>query len=527
MRRHRFLGLLSTLAILVLCGCAALNGSHSTPQILTILHTNDHHGRFWKNEHGEHGLAARKTLADSVRAEVEARGGDVLLLDAGDINTGAPESDMLDAEPDIRGMNAMGYDAMAVGNHEFDKPLSVLRQQEARMDFPLLAANIYDASGQRIFPPYHLFTLHGLRVAVFGLTTETTAVVGNPEHIKGLTFRPAIDEARELTPLLRAQADVVVALTHLGYVEDGLLDGREVGSVALARAVPGIDLIVDGHSHTALTAPVIENGIIIVQAGEYGKYLGRVDLLCENGQVRLTGGELVPVNLTKKIEYDGERGHARVDELTTEDPSMLALLSPYQERGDKALLTVIGASNGKFTADRAQMRGAETDLGNLACLALLEKTEADVAVMNSGGIRAGLPDGPITYKDVLRVKPFGNTVCTVTMSGAELVEYLRTAASMAPGTGAFAQFGGVAFTLKNGAIHDARVAGAPLDPDRIYTVVMESYLANGGDGYPKLNARPNFVDTGFVDADALKEYITAHSPLDAARYAPLGAVRRD
>ncbi len=522
MRLHRLLTLLSTLAILVLCGCAALNGQHATPRPLTILHTNDHHGRFWKNEHGEHGLAARATLVESVRTEVRTQGGEVLLLDAGDINTGVPESDMLDAEPDIRGMNAMGYDAMVVGNHEFDNALSVLRQQEAWMDFPLLAANIYDATGQRLFTPYHFFTLHGLKVAVFGLTTETTAVVGNPKYVKGLIFRSAVDEARDLLPLLRARADVVIALTHLGYEESGAH-----GSVALARAVPGIDLIVDGHSHTALTAPVIENGTIIVQAGEYGKYLGRVDLLWEHGRARLVGGKLMPVNLTKKVEHDGKKVRVLVGEPIAEDSSLLALLSPYQERGDKALLTVIGSSDGNFTDDRALMRGTETDIGNLACLALLEKTGADVAVMNSGGIRAGLPSGAITYKDVLRMKPFGNTICTVLMTGAELTEYLRTAASMASGSGAFAQFGGVAFTLINGTIHDALVAGTSLDPVRTYTIALESYLASGGDGYPKLNDRTSFIDTGFVDADALKEYISAHSPLNVTRYSPRGNVRRE
>ena len=523
MRLHRLPYLLSLLAILALCGCATLSGdSANAPHALTILHTNDHHGRFWKNEHGEHGLAARKVLADRVRTEVTTLGGDVLLLDAGDINTGAPESDMLDAESDIRGMNAMGYDAMAVGNHEFDNSLSVLRQQEAWMEFPLLAANIYNAAGQRLFAPYQLFNLHGLTVAVLGLTTETTAVVGNPDHVRGLIFRPAVDEARELVPVLRQQADVIIALTHLGYDATG-----STGSVALARAVPGIDLIVDGHSHTELAAPVLENGVVIVQAGEYGRYLGRVDLLCENDQTRLVGGRLLPVNLTRKIERNGQTTRELVGEAVSEDPAMLALLSPYQERGDKALLTVIGHSAGNFTSDRVLMRGGETDLGNLACQALLEKTGADAAVMNSGGLRAGLPAGAITYKDVLRVKPFGNTICTVTMTGADLADYLRTAASMTPGSGAFAQFGGVSFRLKDGGIRDVVVNGTPLDPDRIYTLALESYLASGGDGYPRLTDRAGFVDTGFVDADALKEHIATHSPLDPASYAPKGAVRRE
>lgn len=524
MRFHKLIRFIPVLAVLLLCGCASLSHvGHTGPQALTILHTNDHHGRFWKNSAGEYGLAARKTLADAVRAEVLARGGHVLLLDAGDVNTGVPESDMLDAEPDIRGMNAMGYDAMVVGNHEFDNPLAVLRKQQRWMDFPLLAANIYDSSGQRLFAPWHLFRLRGLTVAVFGLTTESTAVVGNPEHVKGLVFRPAIDEARELVPRLRDQADVVIALTHLGFDESEHPGVPQTGSRALARAVPGIDLIVDGHSHTQLDAPVLESGTVIVQAGEYGKYLGRVDLLWTGRQVRLTGGTLLPVNLTEKV--DGQTVPPTVQ--LADDPAMLALLTPFQEAGGEALQTVIGYGNGNFTADRAVTRSSQTALGTLACRALMEKTGADAAVMNSGGLRAGLPSGPITYKDVLTVKPFGNTICTVDMTGEELAEYLRQAASFAPGSGAFAQFGGVRFVFRGAVVSDVFVGDKPLDAGRMYTVVMESYLAGGGDGYPAVKGRQGFVDTGFVDADVLREYIARHSPLDPAEYDSTGAVRRE
>ncbi|SFM09399.1 5'-nucleotidase / UDP-sugar diphosphatase [Desulfomicrobium norvegicum] len=524
MRFHKMIRFIPVLAILLLCGCASLSHvGHTGPQALTILHTNDHHGRFWKNSAGEYGLAVRKTLADAVRAEVLARGGHVLLLDAGDVNTGVPESDMLDAEPDIRGMNAMGYDAMAVGNHEFDNPLAILRKQERWMDFPLLAANIYDSSGQRLFAPWHLFRLRGLTVAVFGLTTESTAIVGNPEHVKGLVFRPAIDEARELVPRLRNQADVVIALTHLGFDESEHPGVPQTGSRVLARAVPGIDLIVDGHSHTQLDDPVLESGTVIVQAGEYGKYLGRVDLLWTGRQVRLTGGALLPVNLTEKV--DGQTVPPTVP--LADDPAMLALLTPFQEEGGEALQTVIGHGNGNFTADRAVTRSSQTALGTLACRALMEKTGADAAVMNSGGLRAGLPSGPITYKDVLTVKPFGNTICTVDMTGAELDEYLRQAASFTPGSGAFAQFGGVRFVLRGGAVSDVFVGEKPLDAGRMYTVAMESYLAGGGDGYPAVKGLQGFVDTGFVDADALREYIARHSPLDPAEYDSGGAVLRE
>ena len=141
------------------------------PLKLTVLHTNDHHGRFWPNADGEYGLAARKTLIDRVRAEVAAAGGHTLLLDGGDVNTGVPESDLQDAEPDFKGMDRLGYDAMAVGNHEFDKPPAVLAKQRQWVGFPLLSANIY-RDGRRLFEPYRLFERGGYKIAVMGLTTD-------------------------------------------------------------------------------------------------------------------------------------------------------------------------------------------------------------------------------------------------------------------------------------------------------------------------------------------------------------------
>ncbi|MDF5377569.1 metallophosphoesterase, partial [Vibrio parahaemolyticus] len=142
----------------------------------TVLHTNDNHGRFWHNSDGEYGMAARHTLIESIRAEVEAKGGETILLSGGDINTGVPESDMQDAVPDFVGMNLLGYDAMAVGNHEFDNSLDILDMQAELADFPMLAANIYKKdTNERYFDPYKVFTINGLKIAVIGLTTQDTA----------------------------------------------------------------------------------------------------------------------------------------------------------------------------------------------------------------------------------------------------------------------------------------------------------------------------------------------------------------
>ncbi|HEV8313685.1 MAG TPA: metallophosphoesterase, partial [Burkholderiaceae bacterium] len=155
------------------------------PTRITILHTNDHHGRFWRNADQEYGLAARKRLIDGVRAEVKARGGYVLLLDGGDVNTGVPESDLQQAEPDFKGMSAIGYDAMAVGNHEFDRTADAMRRQREWSTFPWLSANVYQ-DGRRMFEPYRVFRFGRLRVAVLGLTTDDTLKTLSRERFPGV-----------------------------------------------------------------------------------------------------------------------------------------------------------------------------------------------------------------------------------------------------------------------------------------------------------------------------------------------------
>ena len=180
------------------------------PLQLTILHTNDHHGRFWPNADGEYGLAARKTVIDRIRAEVAAAGGHSLLLDGGDVNTGVPESDLLDAEPDFKGMALLGYDAMAVGNHDFDKPPAVLARQRQWAGFPLLSANIYQ-DGQRVFEPYRIFTRGGYRIAVLGLT-----------------FKPNTDDMRDAPSIAVVTALMDGGATIRAYDPEGMEQAKAV-----------------------------------------------------------------------------------------------------------------------------------------------------------------------------------------------------------------------------------------------------------------------------------------------------------
>ena len=509
------------------------------PLKLTVLHTNDHHGRFWPNADGEYGLAARKTLIDRVRAEVAAAGGHTLLLDGGDVNTGVPESDLQDAEPDFKGMDKLGYDAMAVGNHEFDKPPAVLAKQRQWVGFPLLSANIY-RDGRRLFEPYRLFERGGYKIAVMGLTTDDTAKMVLPDHIAGVTFRKPADEAAQLVPQLRRQADMVIVATHMGHYPDGQRGVNAPGDVEMARAVPGLDLIVGGHSQNPVCmlaenrrnpsylpgqpcAPDRQNGSWIVQAHEWGKYVGRADFVIDGGRVELVRYQLMPVNL-KLRGADGKKVLAT--EAITEDAGLRSFLQPFQDAGQVRLSVTIGAADGVLDGDRARVRQQPTNLGTLIARAMMDRTGADLALMNSGGVRDSLPAGPITYRDVLKVQPFANTVGVVTLTGAELLDYLGAAARMTPGAGGFAQTAGVQLRIEAGRLLEARVAGQPIDAQRRYRLSINNFTAIGGDGYPKLNTHPNYVDSGFNDAEVLRGYIARHSPLKVADYAPGDAVQR-
>lgn len=513
---------------------------------ITILHTNDHHGRFWNNRYGEYGMAARKTLIDQIRNEVESKGGSVLLLSGGDINTGVPESDLQDAEPDFKGMSIIGYDAMALGNHEFDNPLEVLFKQQEWANFPMLSANIYDKkTGQRLFDAYHIFDKQGLRIAVIGLTTEDTAKIGNPEYISGLEFRDPKVEAKKVIAELKAKEkpDLIFAVTHMGHYENAQSGVNAPGDVALARYLePGdLDMIIGGHSQepVCMEAPNVikknfkpgdeckpdqQNGTWIVQAFEWGKYVGRADYQFANGELDLVSYELIPVNLKKKVKVDGKSVRQFVQTEIPADPELLAFLTPYQDQGQEKLNIKIAETNGKLIGDRNMVRFGQTNLGRLIATAHKERAKADFGVMNSGGVRDSIAAGNVTYKDVLTVQPFGNTVTYTDMSGAQVMDYLNVVATKPVDSGAYAQFAGIEMTVNSTGVSKVMIGGEPLQPNKTYRFTVPSFNAAGGDGYPKITDHPGHVNTGFVDAEVLKEYLESHSPLDVNLYQPSGEI---
>ncbi|ELM3617501.1 bifunctional UDP-sugar hydrolase/5'-nucleotidase [Aeromonas sobria] len=522
---------------------------------LTILHTNDTHGRFWHNAQNEYGMAAQKTLVEQLRAEAKAAGSEVLVLSGGDVNTGVPESDLQDAEPDFIGMNSIRYDAMAVGNHEFDNPLSVLEKQRKWAQFPMLSANIYDkASGKHYFDPYKVFKLeNGLKVAVLGLTTEDTAQLVDPDNVKTLEFRDPTSEAAKLGQQIRSnkEANLVFAITHMGHYADGQHGSNAPGDVEMARALPAgtLDGIIGGHSQNPVCMepgsvnkyakfnpgdnckPDQQNGTWIMQAHEWGKYVGRAQFDYQNGKLTLTSYDLIPVNLIKRnaknepvdannvVTKDPAKMVLIQDEII-KDPELLSTLQVFQDKGDAELNIDIGSTDGLLMGERKYVRYMQTNLGRLITTATSEKLKADFGIVNSGGVRASIQAGTITYRDVLTVHPFGNTVNKATMKGSELVTYLGKVATLTGG--GYPQFGGINMQVNCGAksVSINAIAGKAFDANATYSFAIPSFSASGGDGYPVINT----INAGLVDAGVLKEYVEMKQTISATNYQPQGEV---
>ncbi len=491
------------------------------PITVTILHTNDTHAHLESFEPFKQplqgGVARRYTLIEQIRAE----GGNVILLDAGDVFQGTLYFNQYQGQADLYFMNAMGYDAMCVGNHEFDSGPAVLAAFIDGAEFPVISANI-DVSAEPTLagkiPAYTVLDVAGEKIAVFGLTTEDTPILSSPGP--NVIFKDPISSAEATVDELEAQGiNKIIALTHLGYSRD--LD--------LAAAVEGIDVIVGGHSHTLLgdmegaegpyptvvTSPAGEP-VLVVTAKCWGSYLGRLDVtFTAEGVVETYGG--APIF---------------IDESIPENPEMAAKLAEYAAPIEELKATVIGQTAVDLDGEREHVRTRETNLGNLICDAMLWRTAADntvIAIQNGGGIRASIPAGDISLGQVLEVLPFGNTIVNFDLTGAEIVEALENGVSMVEEVkGRFPQVGGLRYAFNPDLPAGSRIisvevwdpaqkAYVPLDLKATYRVCTNNFLYGGGDGYEVFATKArNVNETGLLLSDVLVEYIKAHSPVSPA-----------
>lgn len=271
--------------------------------------------------------------------------------------------------------------------------------------------------------------------------------------------------------------------------------------------------------------PDQQNGTWIVQAHEWGKYVGRADFTFLNGKLTMDHYQLIPVNLKHKVKNsDGTETWVNYTQPIEKHPGMMKLLTPFQKKGEAQLGVKIGSVNQHLEGDRSKVRFVQTNLSRVILAGQIDRTNADFAVMSGGGVRDSIEKGDITYKDVLKVQPFGNTLTYVDMKGSDVEKYLAVVANMQVDSGAYAQFANVSLVADGKGVSEVKIKGEPLQQDKTYRMALLSFNATGGDGYPVVSNLASYVNTGFVDAEVLKQYIEQHSPLDAEKYAPKGEI---
>ena len=424
---------------------------------LRILYVNDFHGFAEpdKPTGGKTPLGGIVYLAGAVdRARQEQPS---LLLSAGDMIQGNAWANLFKGQSVIDVMNAMKFDAMVVGNHEFNFGPEVLKDRIAQANFPVLGANV---EGFPPLKPYVVKELQGVKIGIIGVVTQDAANT-SPRNVAGLKFITPESAIRKYLPDLKRQADIIVVLSHCGYPAD-----RE-----LAARVPGLDVIVGGHSHTKILQPELVGKTIIVQAWEHGKALGVLDLQVSAGKIVKFQGAL------QEISPAAGPANRQVQEI----------VARYEGLANPPLRQVIGEARVDLEAKR--VRTEETNLGDFVADVMRQTAGADAAMINGGSIKAGIAQGKIETQDVYNALPYDTYLIALRLTGTQLKEALEHGVSE-PGKPShrFPQVSGLSFTYSRSApagsrVKDVTVGGRPLDPQKEYVVATIDYLAAGGDGY--------------------------------------------
>lgn len=503
---------------------------------LSLMHTNDTHAHL-------DNVAKRITAIKEVRAKKP----DALLLDAGDVFSGTLYFNEFRGQADLEFMNLADYDLMTFGNHEFDLGSSpeghqALADFVKKADFPFVSSNVdfsqdanmkeltnnkipIRAKDSNIYPAV-IKRVNQERVGFIGLTTEETADIASPENVK---FNNYIESAQKAVKALeRRGVNKVVAITHLGYDDNPQYDN----DLELAKYVDGIDVIVGGHSHTTLAEPVVvdkdeddkkkDASTVIVQAYQYGDFLGTLD-----------------VEFNKKGEVIGQTGKLIEVKTKTDDPEAAELLKKYSSKIEELKNTPTGGEavnaleNPRSSTDGPSVRSNETELGNLITDGMLDKAKelnpnVSIALQNGGGIRAPIDAGPITYGDVLTTLPFGNTLATMKLTGAEIKTALEHSVSQSPKeSGGFLHVSGMKFTYVSTKAAGSRVLSmevknadgsyTAIDTAKEYVIATNAFTAKGGDGFTvfaNAYSQGRVTDLGLSDWENLRDYVAKLKTVD-------------
>jgi 5'-nucleotidase / UDP-sugar diphosphatase len=427
---------------------------------IRILHVNDFHGfaepykPFGSNERVG-GIAYLAAKVEELRKEKPS-----FLLSAGDMIQGNNWANLFQGESVIELMNEMRFDAMVVGNHEFDFGPEVLKKRVSEANFPVLGANV---EGLKILTPYIIKELRGAKIAIIGLVTEDVPISTHPRNIPGIKFSSPMDTVEKYVKELKNKTHMIVVLSHIGHPVDRIL----------AEKVKGIDVIVGGHSHTKVTKPVKVGDTIIVQAWEYGRALGLLDLTLKDGKI---------------VRFEGYLEETK-PKIGKEDQKVLAIVEKYKQKMDAVLNREVGEVDVDLDGERGNVRKKETNLGNFIADILKDVSKADVAIINGGGIRASIKKGEIRVKEIYTALPFDNYIVAIKLTGRQIREALEHGVSgIEEEEGRFLQVSGLTFKYspfdKRGSrIREVLVAGRPIHLEKEYIVATNDFLAVGGDGY--------------------------------------------
>ncbi len=502
--------------LMAAAGALAISAGMATADFnLTILHTNDFHDRFEPISRFNSGCGAEDNaegkcfggIARLVTAIEDAKGRaeNYLLVDGGDMSQGTLFFQFYRGKLAAEMMNKLGYDAMAVGNHEFNNGPEGLIEYAEAANFPMLMANA-DMAGEEalrgVIQKSVVVEKAGERIGLIGVTPINNDELSSPGNVIFTDPSPAIQA--EVDAMTADGVNKIVLLSHSGYATD----------LAIAINTTGIDVIVGGHTNTFLSNtddgadgpyPTVTNGVQIVQAFAFGKYLGELNVTFDDdGNVTAASGE--PILLDASV---------------AEDAATVARVKQLAEPLNEIRNEVVSESADVITGDRAVCRQVECSAGNLIADAMLERVKdqgIDIAFMNSGGIRADIDAGPITKGEVLTVLPFQNTLSTFQITGQTMLDALENGVSEhADVAGRFPQVAGLSYTFDlskdvGSRISDVTVGGAPIDPAKVYGVVSNDFIRNGGDGYSMFVDAENAYDFGPDLADVVAEYLAANAP---------------